>query len=323
VAGSGLAATKPAPDSPLDDLPEQLLRSGPIPAPLFEGDSAEIELTLSTNGSARGPASLSGFVGAVEVRAATGVVPKAGWTDRRTVGPLGRGSILAQDWVLESSDPLGFFRFRRRGADGEIGLVLPRFTSLTARPQARELEASVSAPRAGSGMELFGVREYRAGDPLRRIHWRSSARLGELVVREYEPPGVQTVGIFCDPSPPTREVADQVARLAASEAWDCIRGGGRVVLWAPGLEPSPPSEAHSLWALLEWLARYPQAATEPAGDPPQVTDAVGVTAGQSAPLIEALETVRQHGGRIRAWVVGDAQFDLEAPMQRVGTAWPL
>ncbi|HEY5034881.1 MAG TPA: DUF58 domain-containing protein, partial [Candidatus Dormibacteraeota bacterium] len=216
---------------------------------------------------------------------------------------------------------------------------------LSSSPQARELEASVSAPRSGSGMELFGVREYRPGDPLRRIHWRSSARLGELVVREYEPPGVQTVGIFCDPHPPSREAADQVARLAASEAWDCIRGGGRVVLWAPGLEPSQPSEARSLWALLEWLARYPAptgganwtsppalvppalraGAPEESGEDtaPSVNDAVGVTAGDSTALIEALETVRQRGGRIRAWVVGEAELEIEAPVQRVGTAWPL
>jgi uncharacterized protein (DUF58 family) len=323
AAGLALAGTKPAPDSPLDSLPEQLLRTGPIPAPIFEGDSAEIELRLTTNGGPRGPARLSGVVGSEAVRAATGVVPKAGWTQRRTFGPVARGPIVAKSWVLESSDPLGFFRFRRKGADGEVALVLPRFMSLTAQPQARELEASVSAPRAGSGMELFGVREYRAGDPLRRIHWRSSARLGELVVREYEPPGQETVGIFCDPSPPTREAADQVARLAASEAWDCIRNGGRVVLWAPGLEPSLPSEARNLWALLEWLARYPEPPQVQTGDLPLVSDAVGVTAGASAPLIDALETVRQRGGRVRAWVVGDAEIDLEVPLQRVGVAWPL
>ena len=341
----------------MEALPELLIRGGPLPEPVFEGDQADIELRLSTTGSARGPASLSGSIGGTRVRAATSLVPRSGWVEQRTLGPLGRGAILASNWVLESSDPLGFFRFQRQGANGEIGLVLPRFTSLTSVPQARELEASVSAPRSGSGMELFGVREYRPGDPLRRIHWRSSARRGELVVREYEPPGVQTVGIFCDPNPSSREVADQVARLAASEAWDCIRGGGRVVLWAPGLEPSQPSQARSLWALLEWLARYPGTplganwASPPAssGPPPRqagrtadrqsadlstsrangedvappVTDAVGVTAGASAALIEALETVQQRGGRIRAWVVGEAQLEIQAPVQHVGTAWPL
>ncbi|MGH7123559.1 MAG: DUF58 domain-containing protein, partial [Stellaceae bacterium] len=226
----GLGAAMPGPDSPAEALPEQLLHIGPMPAPLFERDQAAIELRLTTTGGARGPARLGGSIGGADIRAATGLVPKAGWVERRTLGPLARGAIVATDWVLESSDPLGFFRFRRQGAGGEIGLVLPRFTSLRALPEARELEASVSAPRSGSGTELFGVREYRPGDPLRRIHWRSSARLGELVVREYEPPGVQTLGIFCEPHPATREIADQVARLAASEAWDCIRGGGRVVL---------------------------------------------------------------------------------------------
>jgi uncharacterized protein (DUF58 family) len=338
TAGFEPAGAESAPDSPVHFLPEQLLRIGPIPAPIFEGDSATIELRLGTKGGARGPARLHGLIGSVEVGVAAGLVPKAGWSEQRAVGPMGRGAIFAQDWLLESSDPLGLFRCWRKGADGEVGVVLPRLMSLAAMPQARELEASVSAPRAGSGMELFGVREYRPGDSLRRIHWRSSARLGELVVRELEPPGVQTVGIFCDPDPATREIADQVARLAASEVWDCIRGGGRVVLWAPGLEPSLPSESRSLWALLEWLGRYPhptavagsapspalRATSPPRGeDAPPVTDAVCVTAGGGAPLIVALETVRRRGGRIRAWVVGDAELDLDAPVQRVGTSWPL
>jgi hypothetical protein len=56
---------------------------------------------------------------------------------------------------------------------------------------------------------------------------------------------------------------------------------------------------------------------------PFVTDAVGVTATGGVALIEALETVQQRGGRIRAWVVGDAELDIEAPIQRAGTAWPL
>jgi hypothetical protein len=50
---------------------------------------------------------------------------------------------------------------------------------------------------------------------------------------------------------------------------------------------------------------------------------VGVFGGADAGLVEALETVRQRGGRIRAWVVGDAELEVEAPITRVGTAWPL
>jgi uncharacterized protein (DUF58 family) len=310
--------------SPAGDLPAHLLRNAPLPAPVFEGDDLELEVRLDTTGAPRGPARVLGIVGSQEIAAATGLVPRSGWTQRVELEQLRRGPLGARACVVESSDIAGLFRSRRPSPDSEVALVLPRFTSLAGRPQARELEASVAAPRAGSGTELFGVREYRPGDSLRRIHWRSSARHGELVVREYEPPGVQTLGIFCDPSPATSEVADQVARIAASEAWDCIRNGGRVMLWGPGLAPSAPSEARSFWAALDWLGRYPQRAeTGQDVDPPIVSGAVAVTGRGPKDVIEALEMVRRRGGMVRAWVVGDADLDLDGPVQHVSTDWPL
>ncbi len=317
----GVRSSRPGPESPVEQLPDHLLQGAPLPVPVFEGDGVELEIGLDTKGRARGPAKVTGYAGAERLSAGTGVVPRNGWRHRVELQGLRRGPVGARSWVVESSDIVGFFRGRRTNPETEIALVLPRFASLTRHPQVRELEASVAAPRAGSGTELFGVREYRPGDSLRRIHWRSSARHGELVVREYEPPGVQTLGIFCDPRPATREVADQVARIAASEAWDCLREGGRVVLWSPGLEPTRPSEARSLWALLEWLARYPVAGgSEP---PPAVSEAIAVTGRADPELIDALETVRRRGGTIRAWVVGDADLDIDAPVQHTGTGWPL
>jgi uncharacterized protein (DUF58 family) len=318
-----VVSNHPAAGSPVEDMSDQLLRGGPLPGPVFEGDGLEVEVGIDTTGAARGPAWLTGRIGAQAIALGTGLVPRTGWRRLQVVRELRRGPVGATAWQIASSDPLGIFRSRHFCADTEVALVLPRFTSLVARPQTRELEASLAAPRAGSGTELFGVREYRPGDALRRIHWRSSARHGELVVREYEPPGAQTLGIFCDPSPASREVADQVARIAASEAWDCIREGGRVLLWAPGLGSSAFAEARSFWALLEWLARYPAAGD--AGDvhPPRVSDAVAVTGGSDPDLVEALDTVKGRGGRIRAWVVGDAELDLDGSIQRVGTRWPL
>jgi uncharacterized protein (DUF58 family) len=250
--------------------------------------------------------------------------------EKAVVGPVARGPVRATSFVLEATDPFGLFRYRHQGAETEVALVLPSFAALTSTPQVRELEANVAAPRAGSGTEMFGVREYRPGDPLRRIHWRSSARHGELIVREFEPPGVQTLGIFCDPSPPSPRAADQIARLAASEAWDCLRAGGRVVLWMPGAEPSLPSESRSLWSLLEWLARYPNPTEALDGQPPVVRDAIGVTATVNPDIDDALATIRHGGGAVRAWIVGDAElgnakvtFSSDVSVQRAGLEWPL
>jgi uncharacterized protein (DUF58 family) len=308
--------------SPMEHLPERILAAGPA-VPVFEGDRMQVELRIESARGTRGPARVSGSIGSTSLAAAAGVVGKRGWGEVRAVGPLRRGPVGARGWVLETGDPLGLFRHRGPTIDSELALVLPRFTALSERLQVRELEANLAAPRAGSGTEMFGVREYRPGDPLRRIHWRSSARHGELIVREFEPPGVQTLGIFCDPNPSTLEAADQIARLCASEAWDCLRAGGRVILWAPGAEPSRPDESRSLWSLLEWLARYPYTFDPIQPQPPPVGDAIAVIGSASAEIDDALEATRRRGGIVRGWVVGDAQIADEIPFQRAGLEWPL
>ncbi len=311
----------PGPHSPLDALPEAWLRTAPRPRPVFEGDRVRLALELRSLGRARGPARWSGWVAGKEVSAAAGLVPAAGWRVERGVGPVRRGGVASEGWRLEAGDPLGMFRVETRFEPAAVTLALPRFATLSLRPRVRELEASLAAPRAGAGNELFGVREYRLGDPLRRIHWRSSARRGELVVREYEPPGQQLLTMLLDPDPPSPEVADQIARLAASEAWDCLRAGGRVLAWAPGLEPTTPAEARSLWAILEWLARYP--ALEPADtDPPPSAEAVALLGSAQAGVLEALAAAGRRGAEARAWLIG-FQADVGVPARSVELAWPL
>ena len=305
----------PASGSPAEDLPESVLRSAPQMAPVFEGDALELEVALHTRGSSRGPAWVEGQLNGRRVEFGAGLVPKKGWRRMKIVSELRRGPVGATGWRVSTSDPLGFFTGRRPYADSEVALVFPRFTSLAMRREPHELQASLAAPRAGSGNELFGIREYRPGDSLRRIHWRSSARHGELVVREYEPPGVQTLAIFVDPAPSSLEIADQIARIAASEAWDCIREGGRVVISASGGEPS--ASPRDLWSQLEWLARYPANCSPPSGElaakPPEGL-LVLITAAPNADLVEVAD---------RVWVVGDAAIDTDVPFERVGLQWPL
>ena len=82
-------------------------------------------------------------------------------------------------------------------------------------------------------------------------------------------------------------------------------------------------ESRSLWALLEWLARYPYPADDARPLPPAVGDAIAVAATPSVDIDDALEAVRQRGGSIRAWVVGDAELGVDAPTRRAGLEWPL
>ncbi len=288
----------------------------------FELDRLGIKVTISSLLGTRGPARAYGKVGATSIAIAAGVVRRsAGHVEEWLLQPSHRGPVMASEWRLERGDPLGLFKRSKRHRDGEVALVLPRFTSLRSRPLLRELEASVTAPRAGYGNEVFGVRPYQPGDPLRRIHWRTTARRGELIVREFEPPGVQNLGIFLDPDPPEQPSADQVARIAASEAWDCLRAGGRVTLWAPGCEPSRPDEERNLLALLQWLARYPKPSVA-AGPPPPVGAALAVTTQSDRRLLDAIEDVRTRGGPVRAWVVGEAVIQSDVEVERAGLGWP-
>jgi len=298
-----------------EELPER------SPEAVYERDVISVRSLLRSTGGARGPVRLSLRIGTVEVDFGAGLVSEQGISKETEIGPIRRGALDTSGRTT-TGDPLGLFRARRSLPERELLLVLPRFASLRAQPVMHEQEASVTAPRAGHGTEIFGVREYRPGDPLRRIHWRSTARRGELIVREFEPPGVQHVGIFLDPSPASAEAADQVARIAASETWDCVRAGGRVTLWAPGCEPTRPDEERNFLALLEWLARYPKRAAvdEP---PPLVRDAIAVTATSDARLLDAVEDVRAHGGSARAWVVGEAVLESDVEVERAGLEWPL
>ena len=307
--------------SPVHELPEALFRDAPLPAPAFEGDSVILELALGTEGGQRGPARLSASVGGIEIEAGTGLVPGGGWRAERRLGPLKRGPIIASDLLLEAGDPLGFFRGGRRSEGGEVAAVFPLFTSLSEQVRVREVESVLTATRPGHGNELYGVREYRSGDPLRRIHWKTSARRGELVVREFEPPGLRVVALLLEESPAGPEVADQLARLAASEAWDCLRSGGRVTLWAPGCEALPVEEGRSLWSVLEWLARYPALPADPVGIVPHANEAIGFCSTAGGALATELDRLVARGVDVRAWVVGDAS--VAVPHRRAGLSWPL
>lgn len=99
-----------------------------------------------------------------------------------------RGWFAFQPLRLETGAPFGFSRARRTLATGGPDglLVFPEYRPLERLELFdRRPAVETSATRVGTAGEFIGVREYRPGDPRRNVHWRTTARAGRLIVREF------------------------------------------------------------------------------------------------------------------------------------------
>ncbi|MFN2526021.1 MAG: DUF58 domain-containing protein [Actinomycetota bacterium] len=101
-----------------------------------------------------------------------------------------RGTFAAGPIKLSAAAPFGVLRSTRTvSVESEI-VVVPRWVDLPTwpilEPSSFPSDVLHERARTGAGEEYLGVRDYRPGDPRRWVHWRSSARAGRLIVREYE-----------------------------------------------------------------------------------------------------------------------------------------
>jgi uncharacterized protein (DUF58 family) len=103
-----------------------------------------------------------------------------------------------------------------------------------ARSVLREL-ALRGAPsrRRGHGSDLYNLREYRAGDDRRLIHWRSSAKIAGLMVREPEADTAREARILLVGDGSDGERLEAGLSEAASLASHLLRAGGAVELAGP------------------------------------------------------------------------------------------
>lgn len=101
-----------------------------------------------------------------------------------------RGYFRFGPALLHAGDVFGFFDNTREVMKLDYVTVLPRLFDLTAlglptrRPFGEERGGS---PIFEDPSRLVGIRDYRAGDPLKRIEWKATARRGVLQSRVYEP----------------------------------------------------------------------------------------------------------------------------------------
>jgi uncharacterized protein (DUF58 family) len=137
-----------------------------------------------------------------------------------------RGIFPGGKVLLQSGGWVGLASSRRTISIPAGVTVLPRYVD-PARLPALEERLSGSRMRmderpAGSGADFYGIREYRQGDPLRHVHWHSSARTGQLMVREFEREPGSLVNVLVlnelgrDAGARGDTLLDNAARIAAS-----------------------------------------------------------------------------------------------------------
>ena len=132
---------------------------------------------------------LTGLPARGKQRVSYSLVPQA--RGRYPIGPL----------TVDLSDPFALTRMRVEFDERDELVVTPEIEPLTggaASPFGSGSGQSLSRHLFRTGEEFYTMRQYQTGDDLRRIHWPSVARSGELMIRQDESSRRSSVLIFLD-----------------------------------------------------------------------------------------------------------------------------
>ncbi|MFQ3629403.1 MAG: DUF58 domain-containing protein [Cyanobacteriota bacterium] len=179
---------------------------------------------------------------------------------------------------LRTATPLGLFWGRRSHSVSALAVVYPTVLPLSQCPLIDDMgqdlsHATESQRRAQIATEgvTRTLRPYRWGDPTRLIHWRTSARYGELRLRELERfTGGQEVVIVLDSAAPWQPDPFEQAVIAAASLYGyALRQSMTVSLWTAGtgslrgdrlvlealaaVQPGEPSANHPPTQSCIWL----------------------------------------------------------------------
>lgn len=95
------------------------------------------------------------------------------------------GGILAAPEKIFVCDLLGLFRFRVRQPEKKWVIVRPKSVPIPQLPELERYLAKAWKPKPGGGYaENHEMRQYRPGDSLNQIHWKLTAKIGKLTLRE-------------------------------------------------------------------------------------------------------------------------------------------
>jgi uncharacterized repeat protein (TIGR01451 family) len=192
-----------------------------------------------------------------------------------------RGSFIFGPTSIRSGDLFGFFRRDMRIDKLDYLLVYPRLVPLEKLGiPSRQFFGDIRLKRHifQDPVLTAGVRDYRSGDSLKRIHWKSTARLGRLQTKVYEPTTNVDISIILDTRTLKAPLWGSIYQLqelgiiaAASISQHALQGGFRVGLYvnqitrfSQGMVRVPHSQhPDQLLRILEALAQLHQVETIP------------------------------------------------------------
>jgi len=196
-------------------------------------------------------------------------IPSRGSTSfLHTVTPLRRGWLSLENVRYSSRFPFGFFEKSHREIRDEKWLVYPAVKRL---PLIFVLSGGTdrsnqTMEKAGMGSVPFSLRDYREGDSARRIHWKSTAKAGRLLVNEMEEesePG-ELLCVSHWPEGLNSEEQDSLISFTASLAFTLHENHRPVGLSAPGFYLAPENSREHLHRILSYLALVDFSAVTPA-----------------------------------------------------------
>lgn len=201
------------------------------------------------------------------------VAPAKAATARAEVVFKRRGVYRLHHFSIGTSFPFGLFIKERLVAFPGTIVVWPRTDrivreALRTASRARRGGMLQSTTLSGGRGEYRSLRPYQHGDDPRDVHWRTSARFAEPVVREYERDASETMWLALDLRTADLEAGEVAIETAAALAARTIARGERLALVTNDVVIDPATGNGQLDAVLEALARARLRADAPALQPP-------------------------------------------------------
>jgi len=221
-----------------------------------------------------------------------------------------RGLHQIGSLTVESAAPFGLFRRRKHVSAPFEVLVYPRWHQMSHVGLLEAPRGETEGRRVSrTGNEVIASRRYGAGDPVRDIHWKNTARTGRLMVKEYDAGADDGVVIAFDASSAIGEgvetTLEYAVSIAASASRALVRNNHEVAISAGGV----PGPATTDWArIMHSLALVETGPLKILGNAivsiPSSARVLAIVSAQDRVSIRALASLSLRGGSVSAVVLG-------------------